>query len=151
MTEIFGERILYVKDYVIAYMWLNLAAACGKKEAAENRDVIARLMTPEQIGEGQKLAREWKPKTPEVIPTPKKYTQMAKEQWEDAFNKILQSTPKNQRQIACSLTKTTTIKPRVLHEMRRGCMRYLQFALPVRCRPLKVDKYPPAADQSPID
>ena len=76
------------KDYVIAYMWLNLAAAQGDKHAAEDRDRIAKLMTPEQIGEGQKLAREWKPKSPEVIPTPKKYTKMPKEQWGDALDKI---------------------------------------------------------------
>ena len=30
--------------------------------AAENRDLIATKMTPAQIAEAQKLAREWKPK-----------------------------------------------------------------------------------------
>jgi uncharacterized protein len=72
------------RDYVIAYMWLNLAAAQGDKHAAEFRDMIAKLMTREQIGEGQKLAREWKPKSPKITST------MTKEQWEDAYGQILQ-------------------------------------------------------------
>ena len=50
------------QDYVIAHMWLNLAAAHGKEEAAEGRDHAEKLMTPAQIAEAQKLAREWKPK-----------------------------------------------------------------------------------------
>jgi TPR repeat protein len=39
------------KGYVVAYVWLNLAAAQGNKEAAEGRDKIARLMTLAQIGD----------------------------------------------------------------------------------------------------
>jgi uncharacterized protein len=53
------------KDYVLAYMWANLAAAQGTlwgEDAAKARDRIAELMTPEQIAEAQKLAREWRPK-----------------------------------------------------------------------------------------
>jgi uncharacterized protein len=50
------------KDYVLSYMWFNLAAASGNKEAAEARELVASLMTPAQIAEAQKLAREWKPK-----------------------------------------------------------------------------------------
>jgi hypothetical protein len=38
------------------------AAVAGRKIAAENRDIIAKEMTPDQIAEAQKLAREWKPK-----------------------------------------------------------------------------------------
>ena len=49
------------KDYVLANMWLNLAAAQGDKDSAELRDRIAKLMSPEQIAEAQRLAREWKP------------------------------------------------------------------------------------------
>jgi hypothetical protein len=49
------------KDYISAYMWANLAAARGAKDMGELRDRIARLMTPTQIAEAQKLAREWKP------------------------------------------------------------------------------------------
>jgi TPR repeat protein len=49
------------QDKVSAYMWLNLAATQGKEGAATFRDLVARLMTPAQIAEAQKLAREWKP------------------------------------------------------------------------------------------
>ncbi len=51
------------QDYVQAYMWYNLAAAQGQKDAGKSRDHLANtLMTPAQIAEAQKLAREWKPK-----------------------------------------------------------------------------------------
>jgi TPR repeat protein len=51
------------QDYVMAHMWFNLAAAAGDKDALNDRDAIARRMTPAQIREAQKLAREWKPKS----------------------------------------------------------------------------------------
>jgi TPR repeat protein len=116
------------KDYVIAYMWLNLAAARGKKEAAESRDVIARLMTPEQIGEGHKLAASGSRRPRRSSQHRKNTRKWPKNNGRMPLIRYFKSTPKNQWQIACSLTKTTTIKPRVLHEKRRGCMRYLQFA-----------------------
>ncbi len=57
------------QDYVRAHMWSNLAASrfgASEKEdrekAAKNRDMVAAKMTPAQIAEAQKLAREWKPK-----------------------------------------------------------------------------------------
>jgi uncharacterized protein len=50
------------QDYVAAHMWWNLAAAAGDQYSAKHRDEVAALMTPEQIGEAQKLAREWKPR-----------------------------------------------------------------------------------------
>jgi len=43
-------------------MWLSLAAMQGRERAAAFRDLIARLMTPGQLAEAQKLAREWKSK-----------------------------------------------------------------------------------------
>jgi uncharacterized protein len=50
------------QDYVTAHMWLSLAAATsGFNEAVRNRDIVAKRMTPAQIAEAQKLAREWKP------------------------------------------------------------------------------------------
>jgi uncharacterized protein len=50
------------QDYVSAYMWFDLAAAQGDQSAVSDRDAAARRMTPAQIAESQKLAREWKPK-----------------------------------------------------------------------------------------
>jgi hypothetical protein len=44
-------------------MWLSLVGARGNADGIRDRDVIAREMTPEQITEAQRLAREWKPKT----------------------------------------------------------------------------------------
>jgi TPR repeat protein len=67
------------QDYILAHMWLNLAAAHSRtdfsdygnmadimyeltKSDAGLRDELAKKMTPEQITEAQRLAREWKPK-----------------------------------------------------------------------------------------
>ena len=49
------------QDKISAYMSLSLSAAQGRDGAAAFRDLIARRMTPAQIAEAQKLAREWKP------------------------------------------------------------------------------------------
>ena len=51
------------QDKVRAYMWFSLSATQGREGAAAFRDLIARRMTPAQIAEAQKLAREWKPNT----------------------------------------------------------------------------------------
>jgi uncharacterized protein len=50
------------QDNTHAYMWLSVAAARGDQDAVSNRDRVARQMTPAQIAEAQKLAREWKSK-----------------------------------------------------------------------------------------
>ena len=50
------------QDYVEAHKWFNLSAAAGDTEAGETRDFVAKEMTPEQLAEAQRLAREWKPK-----------------------------------------------------------------------------------------
>jgi hypothetical protein len=42
-------------------MWFNLAAAQGFEGAAKVRDMMPARMTPDQIGEAQRMAREWKP------------------------------------------------------------------------------------------
>jgi TPR repeat protein len=49
------------KDYPRALMWFVFAAAQGDMEAMELRDAMASRMTPTQIAEAQKLAREFKP------------------------------------------------------------------------------------------
>ena len=50
-----------VQDEVLAHLWFNLSVAQGNQEAAKNRDIVARRMTPAQLAQAQKLAREWKP------------------------------------------------------------------------------------------
>ncbi len=55
------------KDYVLAYMWINLAVANSTEEdvseqGVKRRDELEKNMTPEQITEAQRRSREWKPK-----------------------------------------------------------------------------------------
>jgi uncharacterized protein len=45
-------------NYVRAHMWFNLSAAQGDQAAVKSRDLVAQLITPAQIAEAQKLARE---------------------------------------------------------------------------------------------
>jgi TPR repeat protein len=54
-----GEGV--IQEYVEAHKWYNISAANGGERGAELRDVLAKRMTPAQIAEAQKLAREWKP------------------------------------------------------------------------------------------
>ena len=54
------------QDYVLAHMWWNLAGSNGVKEveafsAVVNRNIVEKRMTPSQIAEAQRLARNWKP------------------------------------------------------------------------------------------
>jgi hypothetical protein len=51
------------QNYVLAHMWYNLAAKQGNKDASKSRNLVAQLMTPVQLGEAQRLAREWKSKS----------------------------------------------------------------------------------------
>ena len=57
------------RDYVLAHMWLDLAASQYPASVRENlndavhyKDIVNSLMTPAQIAEAQRLARQWKPK-----------------------------------------------------------------------------------------
>ncbi len=59
-----GNRHSAIQDYVQALMWFNLAAAKGEENARKRRDNVAKKMTPAQIAEAQRLAREWRPKKP---------------------------------------------------------------------------------------
>ena len=56
------------QDFVNSHKWYNLAASNAPDEElgiyapqdyAENRERVAKLMTPAQIAEAQQLAREW--------------------------------------------------------------------------------------------
>ena len=49
------------QNFVRAHMWYDIA---GVEVAISYRDYVAREMTPAQIAEAQKLAREWKGKHP---------------------------------------------------------------------------------------
>ena len=49
------------KNYVLAYMWLDLAAAQKEYLAGAFLSGAAEKMTEAQLAEAQKLAREWRP------------------------------------------------------------------------------------------
>ena len=57
-----GKGLL--QDYVQAHMWYNLAAALkppgeDRDMSANNREMVEEKMTPGQVAEAQRLAREW--------------------------------------------------------------------------------------------
>ena len=59
LSFIYANGIGVPQDLVLAHLWSNLAATHGQAGGAENRDLFATLMTPDQIAEAQRLAREW--------------------------------------------------------------------------------------------
>ncbi len=54
------------QDYVMAHLWSNLASVGlsgeDRERAVRNRDLAASKMSPSQVAEAQRLAREWQPK-----------------------------------------------------------------------------------------
>ncbi len=63
----YGEGQGVPQDYVQSHMWLNIAAPRlppgeHRDNAVNNRDIVAKRMTPAQISEAEKLAQQWKPK-----------------------------------------------------------------------------------------
>ena len=59
---IYDNGLGVTQDYVQAHIWYNIAAARGLRIGRRNRDLLAKNMSPEQLAEAQKLAREWKSK-----------------------------------------------------------------------------------------
>ena len=54
------------QDYVLGYMWLNLAAASSEEMSSEvrrnmqeARDTTRRQMTSTQVAKAQRMARQW--------------------------------------------------------------------------------------------
>lgn len=68
----FAIALLYDKglgverDPVQAYMWFDIVGD-GHEHAIHNRDSVAEELTPEQIEEGQRLAREWRAARPQLF------------------------------------------------------------------------------------
>jgi hypothetical protein len=62
LGELYEEGRGVPQDYVQAYMWFNLAAVSGNADIIEKRDSIVTKMTPAQVAEAQRLARDWKPR-----------------------------------------------------------------------------------------
>lgn len=59
-------------DMVKAYTWANIASAQGHLGSITLRDNLLGAMTPQQVAEGQRASREWKPsdEKPKVAPAP---------------------------------------------------------------------------------
>lgn len=55
----YAEGLGVPGDHVHAHLWLNLASTGGDERARVERDDLAKKMTPEQIAEAQRLARDW--------------------------------------------------------------------------------------------
>ena len=47
------------QDYIAAHKWFNLAALKGSMEAKKYRCEISREMSPIEIAEAQRMARDW--------------------------------------------------------------------------------------------
>ncbi|MGD2171269.1 MAG: hypothetical protein PVI70_17595 [Gammaproteobacteria bacterium] len=48
-----------LQDYCLAHMWFNIAASQDHKKSAIQLEKLTARMTPEQLAEAQKMAREW--------------------------------------------------------------------------------------------
>ena len=64
------------QDYVQAHKWFNIAASSAEADDRRetfvgSRNSVAALMTPRQIAEAQRLAREWRPGPSAAEPSPR--------------------------------------------------------------------------------
>ncbi len=67
LGAMYGNGLGVPQDYVQAHTWFDLAASSfppgeDRDKAVKYRDIVAKRMTPAQIAEAEKLAREWSPK-----------------------------------------------------------------------------------------
>ena len=65
LAVMYAKGQVVAQDYIEAHKWYNLAAthsptAADRELAITNRDSIASTMTPAQVAEAQKRARDWK-------------------------------------------------------------------------------------------
>ncbi len=63
----YGNVLGAPQDYAQAHMWFNLAASGfppgeNRDKVVKYRDIFAKRITPAQLSEAEKLAREWSPK-----------------------------------------------------------------------------------------
>jgi TPR repeat protein len=58
LGKVYSEELGVKKDYVIAYMWFSLAAVKGNEYVMEDRVLLAKKMTVQQVLKAQKLAKE---------------------------------------------------------------------------------------------
>lgn len=58
LAVMYDNGLGVLQDNVYAHVWLNIASSNGSETAGKNRDLVAKRMTPDQIAEAQRLARE---------------------------------------------------------------------------------------------
>ena len=58
---LYGKGLGVLQNYVLAHMWLNLSGSNGIEGAVENRNIIEKRMSKQQIEKAQEMARNWKP------------------------------------------------------------------------------------------
>ena len=58
LGAMYGKGEGVIQDNVHAHMWFNIASSNGNEDARDNRDLAAEGMTPAQLAEAQKQARE---------------------------------------------------------------------------------------------
>jgi TPR repeat protein len=58
LGAMYAEGMGLIQNYVKGHMWTNLAAIGGASSAVKNRELLNARMTPQQIAEAQKLAKE---------------------------------------------------------------------------------------------
>ena len=46
------------QDYLLAHMWSNISSANGSENGAENRNILAKNKTPQDISAAQAMARD---------------------------------------------------------------------------------------------
>ena len=59
LGKMYADSSGATQDYVMSHMWFSIAGENGDQDAFNKRDSVAEKMTPSQIQEAQKLAREW--------------------------------------------------------------------------------------------
>lgn len=64
LGQLYSEGNAVEQDYVAAHKWFNISATHGLANAIRMRDVVSRLMTPEQVAEAQSLARAFMENAP---------------------------------------------------------------------------------------
>ena len=60
LGQMYADGRGVTQDYVQAHMWVNLAGVEGDEGYRKQRDILAEKMTPAQLANAQRLAREWK-------------------------------------------------------------------------------------------
>lgn len=58
-------------DKVQAYVWFTLSSAQGNEEARQERDALAKQLTPAQVTKARQLIKDWKPASAVVTKSPK--------------------------------------------------------------------------------